>query len=75
MSNYNTLVELDERQLAAVLAGLRLYQAYPWVVPDDDVIIDIATNNHEFEALTDEEVDGLIQEINGLGSEVEKSGS
>lgn len=73
-----TTIELDERQFAAVLAGLRLYQAYPWDVrdcPGDNTIMDIATNGSEFRALTDEEVDGLIQEINGVGGEVEKSSS
>ena len=75
MSAYNTMVELDERQLAAVLAGLRLYQAYPWVVPDDDAIMAIATDNYEFQALTDEEVDGLIEEINGVGGAAKRSGS
>lgn len=55
----NTVLSLDDRELAAVLAGLRLYQLY------GDEMVDIATNLDEFAPLSEDEVDDLCERING----------
>lgn len=54
------LIEISEREQAAILAGLRLLQ-------DSDtslVIDDIATNCGEFESLRSIEIDDLCERIN-----------
>lgn len=57
-----TVITLDERQLATVLAALRHWQATPSEHTMD--LNAIATNEDEFAALDLEEIDELCEEIN-----------
>lgn len=52
-------IELNDRELASVLGGLRLLQHYQphWLE-------DIRTNCNEFEPLTAQEIDALCERIN-----------
>ncbi len=52
--------ELDARELAAILAGLRIIQAQG--VPDE--IDDVATDGGAFDVLDDDDIDDLCERIN-----------
>jgi hypothetical protein len=54
---------LDDRETAAVLAGLRLFQQAGEKGLDMD-IWDIATNSGETERLGDDEIDALCEKLN-----------
>lgn len=55
---------LSDRDLASVLAGLRLLQGEGRGPTDGEAIDDIATNNGRLLALSDEEVDQLCEYLN-----------
>lgn len=55
-------IELDDREFAALLAGLRLLQGSPDAAsPDIDMI---ATDNGQFPRLSAEEIDNLCDRLN-----------
>ena len=51
-------IEIDDRELATILAALRCYTEFGCSAED------IATNGGEFEPLDDEEIDALCEEMN-----------
>lgn len=54
-------VELDERELATILAALRLFQRTVFIPPE---ISDIATDEGEFQMMEDSEIDQLCEYLN-----------
>ena len=56
---------LNERELASVLAGLRLLQGEENGPIDGEAIDNIATNNGHLLALSDNEIDQLCERLNG----------
>lgn len=54
-------VTLDQAELSAILAGLRLLQRASRVSPEIDMIL---TGCNEFEALTLDQIDTLCERIN-----------
>lgn len=57
-------MDLNDRQLAAVLAGLRLLQAHAMDGYENEHILDVFTNGESFEPLTPDEIDELCDSIN-----------
>lgn len=58
-------MQLNQRELATILAALRVIQAdYPGLIKADSGIEDIATNCGEFEPLSSEEIDHLCDRLN-----------
>lgn len=55
-----TIVEIDSRQLAAILAGLRIIQATGVSGQHEE----IATNCGEFDVLGDDDIDTLCEDLN-----------
>ncbi len=54
-------VELEERELATILAALRVYQDTAFVSP---AIMDIATSNGQFDMMQYDEIDQLCEYLN-----------
>ncbi len=54
-------VEMTDRKLATILAALRVYQDTAFISP---AIMDIATSNGQFNALSHDEIDQLCEELN-----------
>lgn len=61
MSRVDDVKQLDARQVAAIMAGLRLYQSVE-VVPED--ILSIATDGETLLPLESGEIDELCEELN-----------
>jgi hypothetical protein len=61
------IVTLASRELATVLAALRLWQQTVNRLDSDceDGLADIATDGGAFEPLDEDEIDGLCERING----------
>lgn len=53
---------LTDRELGAVLAGLRLWQA--WEASADESLRDIADGGGAFAPLSDDEIDALCERLN-----------
>ncbi len=62
MTNRFKLRDLDSRELGTVLAALRLYQQRLDRLPDN--IKMIASDDHQFKPLTDEQIDKLCEVLN-----------
>ncbi len=60
-------VKLNKREVAAVLAGLRLLECHAMDGYQEDGIADIATNGDTIQPLAANEVDDLCQRINTGG--------
>jgi hypothetical protein len=64
-----TTVTLNDREIAAVLTGLRLYQGTDIMGRSDGpALLDIATNGDAFDALDLDDVDALCERINCGGT-------
>jgi|GEM_PF-1796217 len=69
-----TAIEVDDRELATLLAALRCYQRLG-LPNDDDTMKDIATDGGRLEPLTDMAIDQLCERLNfGTGSAVKPAG-
>lgn len=62
-----TTVQLDTREVATVLAALRLRQCND--LHEYEGLMDIATNGDTVEPLSDDEIDNLCERINAQGGE------
>ena len=60
-------VKLNKREVAAVLAGLRLLECHAMDGYQEEGIVDIATNGDTFPPLSADEVDELCIRINTGG--------
>lgn len=57
-------MDLNDRQLGAVLAGLRLLQAHAMDGYENPHILDVFTNGESFEPLSPDEIDDLCDALN-----------
>lgn len=64
-----SLICVDARALASILAGLRLLQATP--LNQTDGISDIATDNETITQLTESEIDSLCERLNSSAEQIE----